>query len=256
VEINLSLSTFHFLRDRCELAEDLDTLLHGKFLSECDPDDNKCWLELMEMFPEYITEQLDEDGVPIYGEEVGGIYGDRAMLSPINTYNHSSLVDQTLQYKYFTLDGAEYVILQVHQEADVRGSYGTCHCFKLTNELAIFDDQRATIFCTGENHHPEALRLKNRQESQTCIDGVELDSVDLDGCHDHHWTTDDGGSHWYLESTCGKGYRQLETHEVHDLDEECAEDAEPFVWTPGILCVQEGKGYCPICGGLLAAGSM
>jgi hypothetical protein len=54
LEIDFTLNTYHWLKERCELAEELNELFHGVFLEECDHD-NKGWLELMEMFPEWLS---------------------------------------------------------------------------------------------------------------------------------------------------------------------------------------------------------
>lgn len=242
VEINLVLNTYHWLNERCELATELDELFHGRFREECDQDD-KPWLQLMEEFPIWLAEQ-DEDrwGNP------AGIYGEGEPFT-VNTYNHENLLDQTLQFHYFSNKEGEFIALQVHGGADVRGGYTTPRIFEVGqfSELDIFDYQRATIRCSGKDHHPTALKLKEFQESQLSLDGIETHEVDFEGSDDHYWTTDDG-YHWYHQGSCGFGAEtQLEKYETRDLDDEDEED----VWEEGILCVKDGKGYCPYCGALL-----
>jgi len=261
VEIEFSLNTYLWLKERCLYNPELDELFHGKFLEEKDPDDSKeavlpvfkPWLVLMEEFPEYLSTLTEDDGSLIYGEP-GGIYGEGEPFT-VNTYNHESNLDQTLQYTYFTNTCGEFIILQVHGGADVRGGYTKPRVFSVGNlsELDIMDDQRGAIYCTGKDHHPDALAKKEVQESQTTIPGADVPLIDFDGHEEHNWTTDDG-YHWYLQGTCGAQYKQLETHSALDLDEEVDEvdeGDEKVVWEPGILCVKDGVGYCPICGGKL-----
>lgn len=251
LEISFSYNLYHWLNERCELATELDQLFHGKFLKERDADDSKYWLELMEEFPEWLAEQTDADGNPIYGDP-SGIYGEGNPIT-VNTYNEESLLSQVIQYTYFENEAGEFIALQIHGGADVRGGYTTPHIFSVGNlcELDIFDGCRGTIYCTREDHHPTALGLKEKQEKQekqTSFNGIEPSTIDFDG--EHYWYTDDGytddGYHWYFEGSCGYGAgTQLEKYEARDL-------SESDVWEEGFLCVKDGIGYCPRCGARLA----
>ena len=248
LEIELEHNTYHWLEARCELSSELDDLFHGKFLEEVDADDDKNWLELMEAFPEWLAEQEDEDGERIYGD-ARGIYGEGEPLV-INTYNHESLLSQVIQFVYFTNGSGEFVALQIHGGADVRGGYSKPRIFSVGNrsELDVFDDCQGTIYCTGKDHHPTALARKEFQEAQAALPGVEVEIIDFDSSGNHYWTTDDG-CHFYDQGCCGGGHTNLEKMDVRNIDPEYGED-----WEPGIVCVLDGIGYCPICGAKLAAG--
>jgi len=49
----------------------------------------------------------------------------------INTYNYESDLSQTLQYTFVDINCVEYVLLQIHNGADVRGGYTDAKLFKL-----------------------------------------------------------------------------------------------------------------------------
>lgn len=226
--IEFTHNIYHWLKDRCDYSEILDNL----FNTFAEENHDKGWLELMEEFPEYLGTLTDDDGNPLYGE-FGGIYGEGRPFS-VNTYNEKSMLSQVVQFEYFSGNSGEFIALQIHGGADVRGGYTKPRLFSVGNlsELDIFDYARGEIFCTGENHLPDALAIKEKRQSE----------IDFDGRH--YWSTDDG-YHWYQDATCGAGYIQLETYEVRNLEEDDA-------WEPGVLCVIDGVGYCPICGAKLA----
>lgn len=68
-DITVSLDTYHFLKDRLEIATELDAIFHGRFLKERDADGSKHWLELMEEFPKYLAELRENDGISDSGDE-------------------------------------------------------------------------------------------------------------------------------------------------------------------------------------------
>lgn len=253
-QVEVVHNTYHWLKERCHFESEVDALFHGKFREEVDSEGDKCDLELMEIFPEWLAEQKDEDGDAIYGESTG-FYGEGEPIT-INTYNGEELLSQVLQFKYFANSRGEFIALQIHGGADVRGGYSLPRIFSVghRSELDIFEYNRATIYCTGKDHLPEALVLKEAQEKQTVIKGIDVQDIDFDGHHEHNWNTDDG-CHYYYQGSCGLGAgTQLEEFEAIDLDEEPDEDEEVPTWEPGKLFIKEGVGYCPHCGARLAAG--
>lgn len=58
---------------------------------------------------------------------------DSYLTSPkiVNTYNGDSMLTQTLQYNTFTYEKRDYIILQVHGGADVRGGYTKPQIFQI-----------------------------------------------------------------------------------------------------------------------------
>ena len=69
-----------------------------------------------------------------------------------NSYNRDSCLSQVIQYQTFRLGEKEYVALQVHQGADVRGGYTRPYIFALADEYALLSEW-ASILCTGEEKH-------------------------------------------------------------------------------------------------------
>lgn len=232
LDLELTHNVYHWLSQRCMIHEELNELFDGPFREEVDSDDEKGWLELMEEFPEWLAGRTTSDGDE-FGEPAG-IYGENEPFT-VNTYNHQSLLSQTLQYTYFTNGAGEFVILQVHGGCDVRGGYTRPRVFSVghLSELDITDDQRGGVYCTGEDHLPGGDEGADHGE--------------------HNWSTDDG-HHMYYQGSCGLGAgMQLEEYEVVDLDE-VEDDQEAPKWEEGKLFIKDGDGYCPHCGAKLAGG--
>lgn len=246
LEVEFSFNTYHWLNQRLQFDAEMDTVFHGAYLEEVDENGDKSWMQLMEGFPAWLEDQRDEEGNEIYGQ-FGGIYGEGEPFTA-NTYNHDNLLDQTLQYTYFSGQNGEYVLLQIHGGADVRGGYTKPRVFTAGHwsELDLLDDARGHIACSGEEHHPTALAIKEQQEKQLSLRDVEAPSIDFENIYNHVFYTDDG-YHWYEDN----GHGQLSDYEVKNLDDEEEED----VWEPGKLCVKDGVGYCPVCGAKLIGGA-
>ena len=242
-DINYTVSTYKWLEERVQFEEELNDLFL-KF-SEENPDSG--YLQLMEEFPKYIESLVDE-GNKIYGES-HGIYGEGEPIT-INTYNHENILDQTIQFVYWSNEQGEFIALQIHGGCDVRGGYTKPQIFSVGHhsELDIFDYNRGCIYCTGKDHHPTALVMKELQEKQICIPGIASHTIDFEGHHDHYWTTDNG-HHWYDNGSCGKGAGlQLKKYEVINVDAD--EDIEDK-WQEGKLLVKDRVMYCPHCGAKL-----
>ena len=62
-----------------------------------------------------------------------------------NTYNGEENISQTLLYIPFYIDDEPYVLLQVHQGADVRGGYTQTKCFKLNGYLTGLVEIHGTV---------------------------------------------------------------------------------------------------------------
>jgi hypothetical protein len=69
---------------------------------------------------------------------------DKLGLNPVwdsfNTYNGDETLSQTLQGQFFSSDGTDYpdyVLLQIHNGADVRGGYTDAKLFKLEDDRLI-----------------------------------------------------------------------------------------------------------------------
>jgi hypothetical protein len=64
-------------------------------------------------------------------------YGYRLDDEIYNTYNWESDLSQTIQYNYLELQGDCYVLLQIHNGADVRGGYTKTKLFKCEEPYMI-----------------------------------------------------------------------------------------------------------------------
>lgn len=109
-----------------------------------------------------LSEALDEELYAFSKEREGSYLEDiEAFIEHIgaeegyseNSYNRESNLSQVIQYQTFTLGGTEYVALQVHQGADVRGGYTRPYIFELADEYALLSEW-GSIECTGEEAHP------------------------------------------------------------------------------------------------------
>ena len=135
--INVTHSVYHWLEDRVEYNEELDT----KYREFVEKRDLYLDIQSATMFVETLP-------------DVGGIYGEGDAMT-VNTYNGEDLLSQTLQFVYWEDEDGEHVMLQIHGGCDVRGGYTDPVAFDLNgmSELAMFDNARATLFCNGCNHY-------------------------------------------------------------------------------------------------------
>jgi hypothetical protein len=69
-----------------------------------------------------------------------------------NSYNRDSCLSQVIQYQTFALGNRDYVALQIHQGADVRGGYTRPYIFELADEYAL-EYESGSIWCEGEEAH-------------------------------------------------------------------------------------------------------
>jgi len=162
-EINYYRSVFHHLNDYLEYHEQLSSEFHG-FASQEDFKD-EAWLVVMKDFLEHL-EATREDFKHVFSE---------------NTYNHESMLDQDVQYEYFTLDSDPFVLLHIHNGEDIRSGYTTLYVFSMYDE---------SFFCFADG----------------CI---KCDSCDA------FWYTDDA-FHWYFEATIGIVHEKVNLEDLLD----------------------------------------
>jgi hypothetical protein len=108
-----------------------------------------------------LSEALDADFQAFSKDKEGSYMEDsEAFIESIgaeagyseNSYNRDSCLSQVIQYQTFTLGNRDYVALQIHQGADVRGGYTRPYIFELADEYALLSEH-ASILCTGEETH-------------------------------------------------------------------------------------------------------
>lgn len=202
--LEVTHNVYHWLNERLDFSPTWQARFDA-FVESKGEDDRSSWPLLMEEFFDDLREK---------GHEVCGIYGEGGPLT-VNTYNHTSLLSQTIQFTYATVDGDGVILLQIHGGADVRGGYTAPKAFTENGsygELGIFDDHRGRIVCP---------------ECRTC------------------WYTNDGYN-WYFDgSAAGKS---LNAYKVVKHGDECGDVDEVTTPLKGIVYVDEnGGGHCPLC---------
>ena len=117
-----------------------------------------------------------------------------------NTYNYASALSQVLQGTYVSINGKDYILLQIHGGCDVRGGYTDAKLFRLSDltegympledvvGVVIKPDKRdkVTTPIFDEPSAPEPIWISNSYDGYRLTDengaGVEIgveDTVEL-----------------------------------------------------------------------------
>ena len=225
--IEITHNIYHWLRERLEYDAYTDALLHKH--AEREENKDKDWSEILEEFLKDLCADKDID----YSAH---------MVQGCNTCNGEDLLSQVMQYWYIEEFDDPLVFLRIHGGCDIRGGYTAPRVFTCSEEYAIMDNARASLWCT-ENH-------------------------------EHSWYTDDAYTFYSYEH--GTGLLDLSEYKFRTMKEvrESGEKFERKVFTNGDL-FEEGEtervqyshigtlvadekrnvGHCPKCGGVLAAGA-
>ena len=147
--LDITINLYHFLSSILEYDPIFDSLL-----SETDSlyPDLRSWFAVSDQYLESLTEISEYDSEIL---DLSGLYGESDPFS-VNTYNHESLLSQTIQYIYLTIKSESYVILQIHNGCDVRGGYTRPRVFRLSgsfDETSIFNDQ--SFYLSFDPEDPE-----------------------------------------------------------------------------------------------------
>lgn len=133
---DITKSTFWHLVNHLSHEPDLTAAYHE--FANAYPDES--WLEITELW-------LDKLGI----KEEGEFYSDARW--GFNTYNFDGwLLSQTLQGSTFGMGGSQYLILQVHGGADIRGGYTRPQVFSLKyegKEGFVFNAEYADFSCNN-----------------------------------------------------------------------------------------------------------
>jgi hypothetical protein len=134
---DVSVSTFHYLAERLVFAQGM-TEQFQEFAKEYK---DESWREVMALFVESlgIAEQ-DRDSIEDQTWE-------------FNSYNFDRfIIGQTLQGRFFTIGNTEYLMLQIHGGADVRGGYTAPKVFTVKDDRYSFvlEADSATFCCNRE----------------------------------------------------------------------------------------------------------
>lgn len=206
-EPEVTLNVFHFL-DAC-LTYDADmNRRYQAFARKRREDDYEPTI-----CEDFVTRLRDQ------GHRIGGLYGEGEPMT-VNTYNGEDLLSQTLQYLYFTCDGTDYVLLQIHGGCDVRGGYTDAVAFEASDNYgtSIYDNARATI----------------QPEPDPAAEGREA----------VYWYTDDGW-HWYFQGASPGGPKLRDAPVTRDAAKRG--DGE-HIWLDA-----DGAPHCPVTGRKLVA---
>ncbi len=217
--IEILIDVFQWLKERLTFNDEMSRLFYNFANLEENVDSH--WLELMEAFPQHAVDIYNADVDGDY--RATGIYGDGKPMS-INTYNGECALSQTLQYVYFEIDGTNYVALQTHNGADVRGGYSTPFIFTVNDETALFNVADATIYCE-------------------------------DG--DHVWDTSDAGYSWTYNGSEQEDIdvQELQEYQIVNMADEDLNinDIDKLLDGETLFVDADGIGHCPICGLKLGA---
>ena len=130
---DVTVSTFHFMRDRLRFHADLDAAFRE--FAEDPSREREPWLSIMD---EWVDTVHDGDRYS----------GPRTW----NTYNGEDYLSQTLQGITFTYDGDTYAIVQTHNGCDLRGGYSSPRVFRVEcdmSEYFPYDNASAELGCTA-----------------------------------------------------------------------------------------------------------
>ena len=203
-----------------------------------------------------LEEEAEENGSPI-----GGIYGDGEPIT-VNTYNHESLLSQTIQYTYWEDEDGGHVLLQIHGGADVRGGYTRPVIFDVSDsasELAMFDDADAHIYCTDTHAVKDQLVIPGVEgtgsngryvyDEATKRGVFKKDKPEFDaGSCGMSWDTRGG----YWEN--GDNDVEIDKCDIVKYDDELEDGSEPKPGDGYIFVDEDGVPHCPTCGSPLEAG--
>ncbi len=214
LDIEMTLSTFHYLLGQVTF----DASMNKRWRDFERRNGGNSYLEDMERFPEWLEKR---------GAEVSGI-------STTNTSNMDTLLDRALQYVTFSCDGLDYILLQIHGGADIRGGYTKPVVFRCDDGFGSTINQ-LTIGPVTE----EVQAFAHDTEKQELLfpgEKVDWNSLSL------YWDYD-GSFNWAGSAVAGA--RPLDEYPVLAITEKSE-------WSLGTLCVfNDGRALCPLTGGTL-----
>jgi len=116
------LDAFQFLNERLTYEPELDSVFQAYYDTSDD---------------------YASDDIELWPQTIGA-----TGVNVILTANHDEALSQVLQFSHFEYNGTEYVLLQVHGGADIRGGYTRPKLFSVNDDLSIYDFERLTLYCS------------------------------------------------------------------------------------------------------------
>jgi len=176
-------NTFQWLNDHVGLV--FDEELQKEFEQFVEENNSDMQMSGMEEFVQHL---IDNDRAKPFLD-------GRNPVAAENTYNHECLLDQTLQFVLFNMDGEDYVALQVHGGCDVRGGYTDAKIYSLgcyeggfnmlsftragisDGENSWYSDDGYNWYpCNDEPELPKVLKLDTKGRILSPINGQPFDA--------------------------------------------------------------------------------
>jgi len=102
-------------------------------------------------------------GVSAEAQEVLEHHNEVIINRSWNTYNGESDLTQTLQGANLSINNEEYILIQIHNGADVRGGYTDAKLFKLNDDYLI----HSYLFEYEEQEELEQRYNESKEETET-----------------------------------------------------------------------------------------
>ena len=144
-EPECTLETYEYKNGQWDLSPTI-SLFH-KLTSSLDLDD------LCNEFNSMEVENWNSDyyGVSSEGFEWLENLGFKAIGEAYNSYNGDSILSQVVQGQQLEFNGDDYILLQIHNGADVRGGYTDAKLFKLDTDNVMFSEYCCFSYGDGDN---------------------------------------------------------------------------------------------------------
>ena len=173
----VTVNVYHYLRQVLEL-DDLCYFINNRIQTSGSAKDIHWTGDISD---DWMTESF----VLLYGT-VDGYWKDWEWKGDDwNTYNGESNLSQVLQGRFFVVDDEPYVMLQIHQGADVRGGYTRVKCFKVTGLLTGNVDLYGSVNDLPIDNSYNGYSLTDEEGNEVTI--KESDALDIwvSICDDH-----------------------------------------------------------------------
>lgn len=227
IEVDVTIDLYHFLNEKLDYDRAM-TRAFNRFAVLPDNED-KGWIEISELFPDWIAERRETDAEVIGCE---------------NSYNCDNFLSQTIQFVLFTMDHEQYCILQVHGGCDVRGGYTRPKVFRCTDEWSVCDYYRASIAPDWKEAHAIGEALKEALDRQPFLFPsveTEMRAELIDYGRDVWWNVGSFDDH-------AENCEALESYPVLEIEDRSQ-------WRKGHVCVlPDHSALCPETGAKLVAG--
>lgn len=152
----VSLSTYHFMRDRLIYDEQMSKIFEK--WSRRKSNENLSLYQQMEEFVPWLVKMLPNADIhhPYDRSDPTGLY--------VYTYNEENLLNQDFQYVAFECNNTEYYLISLHGGADARVGFTDPRMFTGNgmSEWAALDYRNASLVCDYTER--EALRKKLDEE--------------------------------------------------------------------------------------------